>query len=400
MTSDRWAGPSIIGYLYQFEHSILQILRAESVERVVIEGIEDVDIITPSDRTVVQVKYHAGQKYATPRSIREPVEGLLDGYSKETKLRPVLYAHFATGVVPQRLTIADLKIALTSGRASTPWERWSRYDDAILRGFCSVFRIVSGESRIGQKQRLIDELATVFHVNEATAEAVYYPAALSYVAELAVVKNAAQRTTDRAHFIKELSYLAAVWTKWHAKVVDRRRWLRELVRDHKLRYALRSRGTRTLAIGFEHASPTCEDAASVIEALGQRGFLGLLDRANPWTVIFESEARLDEVCQHLTARDISFNTGSTAYGFSAHLFNSRPMVRLKGSEITQASYLVRLISIDRAEECGIDLTTDALVRWGSNFKSAASVLREGRRPIDLEDLSASEMVSYVIGAQT
>lgn len=60
----RQANSIIKGYLYQFNKSILEILKAENNASIVLEGvIEDIDINCPSGTTTTQCKYHEDKKF-------------------------------------------------------------------------------------------------------------------------------------------------------------------------------------------------------------------------------------------------------------------------------------------------------------------------------------------------
>ena len=62
--TDRSAVDTIRGYFYQFDLSILSILRLKSPEdSVEIECTEDVDIRTATDVTATQCKYYAKTEY-------------------------------------------------------------------------------------------------------------------------------------------------------------------------------------------------------------------------------------------------------------------------------------------------------------------------------------------------
>ncbi len=65
----REATATIKGYHYQFDKTILEILSAADDEQVVVEGLEDVDLESPSLLRSIQCKYQRGaearQRYAS-----------------------------------------------------------------------------------------------------------------------------------------------------------------------------------------------------------------------------------------------------------------------------------------------------------------------------------------------
>ena len=59
----RQANSTIKGYSYQFNKSILEILKAGEADEIVLEGvIEDIDIQSPTSITTIQCKYHEDKK--------------------------------------------------------------------------------------------------------------------------------------------------------------------------------------------------------------------------------------------------------------------------------------------------------------------------------------------------
>ncbi len=59
MSKSRSAHHTIAGYHYQFDKSILEILRAKPSAEITLEGVEDVDV----EGQCIQCKYHATQRY-------------------------------------------------------------------------------------------------------------------------------------------------------------------------------------------------------------------------------------------------------------------------------------------------------------------------------------------------
>ena len=61
---DRAAIDTIKGYFYQFDYSIDQILTLPNDnDKIVIEGVEDIDVKTATDELAVQCKYYAKSEY-------------------------------------------------------------------------------------------------------------------------------------------------------------------------------------------------------------------------------------------------------------------------------------------------------------------------------------------------
>ena len=61
----RSADYTIQGFLYQFNKTLLEILKEADDSQITIEGIiEDIDIENCTGITAIQCKYHEGQKFS------------------------------------------------------------------------------------------------------------------------------------------------------------------------------------------------------------------------------------------------------------------------------------------------------------------------------------------------
>ena len=90
---DRAAIDTIKGYFYQFDYSIDQILTLPNDnDKIVVEGVEDIDVKTATDELAVQCKYYAKSEY-NHSVIAEPVRQMLSHLAavKKGKKAPMHY---------------------------------------------------------------------------------------------------------------------------------------------------------------------------------------------------------------------------------------------------------------------------------------------------------------------
>lgn len=104
MSNKRSAEATIAGYLYQFDKSIIEILKQENENnKVTIEGVEDIDIEGKDlDPRLIQVKYYEGSEY-NHSIISEAVRYLFYNYidylnGKEIRREYYLYGHYSSGI--------------------------------------------------------------------------------------------------------------------------------------------------------------------------------------------------------------------------------------------------------------------------------------------------------------
>lgn len=61
---DRSAVSTLKGYFYQFDFTILQLLKLERMtDKIMVEGIEDVDVSSADSKIAIQCKYYEGTEY-------------------------------------------------------------------------------------------------------------------------------------------------------------------------------------------------------------------------------------------------------------------------------------------------------------------------------------------------
>lgn len=83
--ADRTAIDTIRGYFYQFDYSIISLLKlSNDTESILVEGVEDIDITTASETTAIQCKYYEKTEY-NHSIIAEPIRLMLNHF-KEVKL--------------------------------------------------------------------------------------------------------------------------------------------------------------------------------------------------------------------------------------------------------------------------------------------------------------------------
>ena len=108
----REASSTIKGFLYQFNETLRQLLLSPDYTSITIEGIEDIDLNTPTGKKTIQCKYNeSNNSYSLP-SIAKPILQMLQHYSEnqDSDIQYILYAHFPnekTGV--KKLEKSDIE---------------------------------------------------------------------------------------------------------------------------------------------------------------------------------------------------------------------------------------------------------------------------------------------------
>lgn len=92
---DRNADATILGFNYQFNKCIIEILKVtdDKVE-IMVEGTnEDLDIFLPDKTVAIQCKYYESVENLTPSVLAKPIFDMLLSYIKNDNINYRLYIH-------------------------------------------------------------------------------------------------------------------------------------------------------------------------------------------------------------------------------------------------------------------------------------------------------------------
>jgi len=107
---NRTANATILGYNYQFNKSIIEILNADMNTKIMVEGSnEDLDIYTQDKTIAIQCKYYESSESLTPSVLAKPILDMLVSYIKNKDINFRLYIHYRNSTTEQK---EDLDIDL------------------------------------------------------------------------------------------------------------------------------------------------------------------------------------------------------------------------------------------------------------------------------------------------
>jgi hypothetical protein len=109
---------TIQGFLYQFNKTAFEILKAQDDDTITVEGIvEDIEVVSPASLTAIQCKYHEASTSYTASAVYKPLIRMLKHFSENptANIRYVLFAHFPGAVTsPSTVDKATMQAALSS----------------------------------------------------------------------------------------------------------------------------------------------------------------------------------------------------------------------------------------------------------------------------------------------
>lgn len=227
--SDRTAIDTIIGYFYQFDLSISQLLSlANDNDTITVEGIEDIDISTATNETAIQCKYYAKTEY-NHSVIAEPIRLMLNHFAEYKKgtAPKIIYhlkGHYKSGH-HKLITPIDLRFLKTHfltyyrtvNNVKTKFEHHIELglNDTVLKEFLTVLVIdINADDFESQFGCLISNLKIQYSCSVFTAEHFYYNNALRVIKELSIKKQAKSRTISKIDFLNLIDTSQILFNEW------------------------------------------------------------------------------------------------------------------------------------------------------------------------------------------
>ncbi len=244
----RAADYTIQGFLYQFNKTALEILKAQDDDAITVEGVvEDIEVTSLASLTAIQCKYHEASTSFALSAIYKPLLQMLRHFSDNTtsQVRYVLFAHFPTvGTPPPAVDKSALQAALASTNKELQKHVQAVPSEIDLDDFLSRFKLELGPSY----DDIAKEVATELEANGIPAgeiETLAYPNTVHLIAMLSMKHDATDRQTTKKQFLHQLKTIRTTtitrWTlalKTREKLLEaRRKQLKtHLDKNARLRY--------------------------------------------------------------------------------------------------------------------------------------------------------------------
>ena len=223
MTNSREATSTIRGYIYQFNLSILELLKLESNDSsITIEGIEDIDIehLNGTIETV-QCKYYEETEY-NHSVIGEAIRWMLKHFAqnKDSKLKYKLYAHYKSG--HHKFTTENLNPDFFKNNLFSYTKKGVQYKthetlklstEDIAKFINNLDININAKSFDSLKKNIFDKIIEIQSCDHEEAEH-YYNNALNIIVTLATNKAVTERKISKSEFIKKISNKNILFNKW------------------------------------------------------------------------------------------------------------------------------------------------------------------------------------------
>ncbi len=362
--ADRSAHSTILGYLYQFDKTIIELISlAKQSDRLVIEGIEDIDVSGAGGTKAIQCKYYAAQTYY-PSTLREPITAMLEHFMQaggKSKFTYHLYLHFGDfRAMPASFSLTDLKGILTYTPKGKPTVKV--FDDLgatdkHLNDFLGCLSIERADNFDAQHSRVLDLLKSELNCEKLDAEAFFYNNSLRFVFDKATKSAVADRTATKKDFLKTINSKELIFSLWLLELKGREEFLKLMRKQLSQRKCLQSQKSKGILLSSALVSDTtytfrrfCQD---IIAAYYNKGYHRI--DAMPWTFVLDvSVDDVKKFKKDLLDADVFFTDGYEHVNFTPAMFNRRPIktkvvqpVTGKATDqLADSSYFLKVLTAD------------------------------------------------------
>lgn len=343
----RTADYTIQGFLYQFNKTALEILRAQDDDTITVEGIvEDIEVSSTSSLTAIQCKYHEASTSFTESTVYKPLLQMLKHFSDNqmADIRYILFAHFpGADTSPPTVDKSTMQAALASTDRTLQSHIKAIPSIIDLDSFIEHFAMEFGPSYNDIVKQVTKELETSGMLVD-DIETLAYPNAIHMIATLSVKHDPSDRQITKKQFLYDLRTIrTTAISRWTLALKTRKKLLEARRKQLKVHLDVNSR-LRYFVI--EPSSIEDYDTEIVIF------FADFIDKyhfkpahiSTPVLCLCANREHIQGIQRRLFAKDIVAEDGYIGGEFQESRFFREPMFSKKTGAIMQREFSIRLLS--------------------------------------------------------
>jgi len=246
--SNREAIDTITGYFYQFDKSILEVLKQDNDKAsICIEGIEDIDVVSADETSAIQCKYYAKTEY-NHSVIKKPIILMLKHFAtkKNDRIKYHLYGHYKSGhEKSENLTLESLKANFLTYKKTEKDEQNNKVqvthfvheelnlsnDD--LNSFLALLSVdTNAPSFEEQYQDILNAIKKTLKVSDVEAEQYHYNSALKLVKNLSMKQTKKERTITKYDFIEKIKVKDEIFDSWFVHRKGREKYIKYVKKQY------------------------------------------------------------------------------------------------------------------------------------------------------------------------
>lgn len=227
----RQANDTIKGYFYQFNKTIYEILsQSNQATKIIVEGIEDIDIKGENINNTIQCKYYSKQSY-NHSVIKEAIIYMLKHFSnnKFSNLRYKIYANFKDGQskLPSSIQLNFFKDNFLTykekGTIHKVYEELNLTDNDIEEFMKKIDIDINATDYDTLEANVIELLKKELNISDELVD-LYFLKAGSIVKNIAIQETEDKRTITKKQFINLLMDINIILDKWYISKVNKEKY--------------------------------------------------------------------------------------------------------------------------------------------------------------------------------
>ncbi|MDY0040192.1 MAG: hypothetical protein RBS57_07745 [Desulforhabdus sp.] len=393
----RTADYTIQGFLYQFNKTALEVLKAQDDDTITVEGIvEDIEIASLGSLTAIQCKYHEASTSFTASAIYKPLLQMLKHFSENqtANIRYVLFAHFPTiGKIPPVVDKTTLEAALLSTDKNLAKHVKAVPSGIDLASFVSRFSMDFGPSYEDIAKQVGKELEANA-IPKDDIETLAYPNAINIIATLSVKHDPAERNITKKQFLSDLMAIrTTAISRWTLALKSREKLLQ--ARRKQLKVHL-DKNARLRYFVIEPKSIEDYDNEIVLfvtDFIGKYHFK-TAHTNTPILCICANREHVLEIQRRLFAKKVIADDGYIGGEFKESRFFRDPMFVKKPGGKIEREFAIRLLSWgDHGEVLNVRKCDDLFIIGEPNCDTLDTV------DVNVERMAGATMkeIKYVMG---
>jgi len=239
MAKSRSAEATIRGFNFQFAATILLILKSENDTKIVVEGVEDVDLDSANEMEAVQCKYFEGTKL-TNSVLRDIVKPMLsDDKIRSKKINYHIYGHFKEKVeFPLGDAVKFRADVLVYAKGKKEKKVASNVADDLsisnkeLASFLKRLSFTYTKKYDTHRDDVIKVIRDQMNCSLDEAKSLFYPNAFTLVAELGTRPAKANRTIKKSEFLSQINSKQIVFHQWLMQEQEEGKYCKTMRRNY------------------------------------------------------------------------------------------------------------------------------------------------------------------------
>lgn len=385
----RSADYTIQGFLYQFNQTLSELLKAADDAVITIEGIvEDIEVATFAGTKAIQCKYHETHDKYTPSILYNPLLQMMKHFKSNptAKISYYLFAHFPN---EKAITVSldDLNNAIKSKNKDLKdlvLEVAGVNVDDFLKVF-SIYVTPKYDDLMVENGKLLEALG----FSKVEVETMFYPNAIQIIADLSIKHDVKLRKITKIQFLEALRQIRSTAVSQWTLALNTRKVVLETRRKQLKENLNENVRLRHLVIFPKFIDKFEDQIVLFIKSFTDKYHFKVSHTHTPLFAIDVNVNLFDEIAERLVGKDVMPNHGRPVKTFSEANFFREPLVQKDKKE-----FVLRLIRWEEYKNISINTKPDDLFVIGDGEEIMLNV-----RDVNLEFLGAEKFneIKYMMG---